>query len=65
MKLTGPAYRQAGIPLGRDRHAGASWKGNLIFIVPLDPAYPARAGLVGHLPVSKVKRGLLSVEITT
>jgi hypothetical protein len=28
---------------------GASRKGNLIYIVPLDPAY--RAGLAGHLPV--------------
>jgi len=24
MKLPAPAYRQAGIPLGRDRHGGAS-----------------------------------------
>jgi hypothetical protein len=44
MKLPAPAYRQAGIPLGRDRHGGASRKGNFILIVPLDPAYPARAG---------------------
>jgi len=28
---------------------GASRKGNLIYIVPLDPAY--KAGLAGHLPV--------------
>jgi hypothetical protein len=27
---------------------GASRKGNLIYIVPLDPAY--KAGLAGHLP---------------
>jgi len=32
-------------PLG-----GASRKGNLIYIVPLDPAY--KAGLAGHLPVN-------------
>ena len=29
--------------------AGASRKGNIVLIVPLDPAY--KAGLVGHLPV--------------
>jgi len=29
---------------------GASRKGNLIYIVPLDPAY--KAGLAGHLPVT-------------
>jgi len=29
--------------------AGASRKGNLIYIVPLDPAY--KAGLAGYLPV--------------
>jgi len=29
---------------------GASRKGNLIYIVPLDPAY--KAGLAGHLPVN-------------
>jgi len=30
---------------------GASRKGNLIYIVPLDPAY--KAGLAGHLPVKR------------
>jgi hypothetical protein len=30
---------------------GASRKGNLIYIVPLDPAY--KAGLAGHLPANK------------
>jgi len=30
-------------------HRGASRKGNLIYIVPLDPA--CKAGLAGHLPV--------------
>jgi len=35
---------------------GASRKGNLIYIVPLDPAY--KAGLAGHLPVNgPMKRG--------
>jgi hypothetical protein len=29
--------------------AGASRKGNIVLIVPLDPAY--KAGLAGHLPV--------------
>jgi hypothetical protein len=31
---------------------GASRKGNLIYIVPLDPAY--KAGLAGHLPVKSI-----------
>ncbi len=31
---------------------GASRKGNLIYIVPLDPAY--KAGLAGHLPVKSM-----------
>jgi len=31
---------------------GASRKGNLIYIVPLDPAY--KAGLAGHLPVKEI-----------
>jgi len=30
VKLSGPAYRQAGTPLGRGRHAGASRQGNII-----------------------------------
>ena len=38
LKLPAPAYRQAGTPLGRDRHGGASRKGNLVLIVPLDGA---------------------------
>jgi hypothetical protein len=29
--------------------AGASRKGNIVLVVPLDPAY--KAGLAGHLPV--------------
>jgi len=37
------------IPLGRDKHAGASRQCNIIHIVPLDPAQ--RAGLAGHVPV--------------
>ena len=55
------------IPSGRDRHAGASRKGNIVLIVPL-PACPAvgrdrrrqqdrlpRFGGTGHLPVTILK----------
>lgn len=35
-------------PSGRDRHAGASRKRNLIYIVPRNLTY--EAGLAGHLP---------------
>ena len=37
------------IPLGRDKHVGASRQFNIFYIVPLDPAQ--RAGLAGHVPV--------------
>jgi hypothetical protein len=37
VKLPGPAYRQAGVPLGRDNVTS-------FHIVPLVPEHPARAG---------------------
>jgi hypothetical protein len=46
---------------------GASRKGNLIYIVPLDPAY--KAGLVGHLPAkwekTSAKRMLRGIPVLT
>jgi hypothetical protein len=38
----------------RRPQAGASRKGNIVLIVPLDPAY--KAGLAGHLPVKAQMR---------
>jgi hypothetical protein len=55
----GEKWSSPAIPLGRDRHAGASRarsgerkasQRNFIFIVPLDPAHGA--GFAGHLPVN-------------
>jgi len=37
MKLPGPAYRQAGTPLGRDKHAGASRQHNIILYCAPSP----------------------------
>jgi hypothetical protein len=31
----------------------ASRRGNCLHIVPLDPAYPASAGLAGHVPAEE------------
>ena len=44
-KETFVKYRQSEAPRPQ---AGASRKGNIVLIVPLDPAY--EAGLAGHLP---------------
>jgi hypothetical protein len=51
MKLRALAYRQAGIPSGRDT---ASLPGKVIsfYIVPLDPAL--KAGLAGHVPANSL-----------
>ena len=52
MKLPAPAYRrqaQAGASRPRSGEQNVS-QGNLIYIVPIDPAY--KAGLAGHLPVT-------------
>jgi len=57
LKLPTSAYRQA--------HGGAFRKGDIIYIVPLDPAYPAIGGME-RLPVRdasvKLKPGIARLK---
>jgi hypothetical protein len=50
LKLPGPASAEAATR--RQAQAGTSRKGNIVLIVPLDPAYPAM-DRTGHLPVNR------------
>ena len=45
LRFPKPYVKSPATPSGRDMHAGASRKGNIVLIVPLTtPAYPASAG---------------------